>query len=170
VKPFVRSYYNTLAAMVNPEVMTFWEHFNHNGAWDKTHETGYFLHQTRTLLVQERGGELWLAPMIPSDWLKDGRRVTVSNVPTRFGKVSFQLESHLARGWVEAEIRPPTDPPLNVVLRLRHPEAQPMSAVSVNGKRHPDFSPLQSVVRMAPRSGTLRVRAEFGPAPRRRND
>jgi hypothetical protein len=171
VKPFVRSYFNTLAAMVNPEVMTFWEHFNHSGAWDKTHETGYFLHQTRILLVQERGDELWLAPMIPSDWLKDGLTVAVSDAPTRFGKVSFRLESHLARGWVEAEIRPPTDQSLlNVVLRLRHPEAQPMSAVSVNGESPPDFNPLRSVIRMAPRSGTFRVRAEFGPAPRLRTD
>ena len=62
VKPFLRSYFNSLAAMLNPEVLTLWEHFNHSGAWDKTHETGYFLHQTREMLVQERGDELWLAP------------------------------------------------------------------------------------------------------------
>src|SRR5580700_9366326 len=45
VKPFIRSYFNTLAAMLNPEVLTLWEHFHFTGAWDKTHETGYFLYQ-----------------------------------------------------------------------------------------------------------------------------
>ena len=69
VKPFVRSYFNTIAAMLNPEVLSFWEHFNHSGAWDKTHETGYFLHQTRTMLVTERGDQLWLADGTrPNSW------------------------------------------------------------------------------------------------------
>jgi hypothetical protein len=72
VKPFIRSYFNTLAAMLNPEVLTFWEHFHHSGAWDKTHETGYFLHQTRTMLVTERGNQLWLAPFVTGNWLKHG--------------------------------------------------------------------------------------------------
>ena len=91
VKPFVRSYFNTIAAMLNPEVLTFWEHFHHSGAWDKTHETGYFLHQTRTMLVTERGDQLWLAPFITSNWLKDGQTLSVSNAPTRFGPVSYQI-------------------------------------------------------------------------------
>lgn len=54
VKPFLRSYFNSLASLLNTEVLTLWEHFRHSGAWDKTHETGYFLHQTRLMLVQER--------------------------------------------------------------------------------------------------------------------
>ena len=169
VKPFVRSYFNTLAAMVNPEVMSFWEHFNHSGAWDKTHETGYFLHQTRTLLVQERGNELWLAPMIPSDWLKDGMRVAVSNAPTRFGKAGFRLESHLGQGWIDAEVQLPTNRLLsNVVLRLRPPEGHPLQAVSVDGERHSDFDPVRGVIRLAPKPGALRVHAEFGTASPRR--
>ena len=85
VKPFVRSYFNALASLLNPEVLTLWEHFHHSGAWDKTHETGYFLHQTRTMLVTERGDELWLAPFITSNWLKDGQTLSVSQAPTRFG-------------------------------------------------------------------------------------
>ena len=107
VKPFVRSYFNTLAAMLNPEVLTLWEHFHHSGAWDKTHETGYFLHQTRTMLVTERGDQLWLAPFITSNWLKDGQTLTVSNAPTHFGPVSYQIESHLAEGYIRATIHPP---------------------------------------------------------------
>ena len=86
VKPFIRSYFNTLAAMLNPEVLTLWEHFHFTGAWDKTHETGNFLYQTRTMFVQERGSELWLAPFVTSNWLRDGQRVSVKNAPTLFGR------------------------------------------------------------------------------------
>lgn len=164
VKPFVRSYFNTLAAMVNPEVMTFWEHFHHSGAWDKTHETGYFLHQTRTMLVQERGVELWLAPMITSNWLQDGMAVAVTNAPTRFGKVGYHLASRIARGQVEADIEPPTELPLlRIVLRLRHPEGHPITSVTVNGTRHDDFDPQRNLVRLPPNRGRLRVIASFAP-------
>ncbi len=166
VKPFVRSYFNTLAAMVNPEVMTFWEHFHHSGAWDKTHETGYFLHQTRTMLVQERGLELWLAPMITSNWLRDGRTLSVTNAPTRFGKVSYRVTSHLTRGQIEAEVQPPTERPLlRIVLRLRHPDGRPIAGVTVNGTRHDDFDPRRNLVRLSPNRGHLRVVANFQPGP-----
>ena len=102
VKPFVRSYFNTIAAMLNPEVLTLWEHFNHSGAWDKTHETGYFLHQTRTMLVTERDGQLWLAPFITSNWLKDGMVVAADKRPDplRPGQLPYRLarERRLHRG------------------------------------------------------------------------
>jgi hypothetical protein len=156
VKPFVRSYFNTIAAMLNPEVLTFWEHFNHSGAWDKTHETGYFLHQTRTMLVMERGDQLWLAPFITSNWLQDGQRLMVSNAPTRFGPVSYQIESHLAEGHIRATIQPPTrQHPSQIVLRLRNPEGSHIRSVRVNGKRHSDFDKAGDLVRLRPSRQTL---------------
>ena len=125
VRPFIRSYFNSLASLLNPEVLTFWEHFRHSGAWDKTHETGYFLHQTRTMLVQERGNELWLAPFATSNWLRDGQRISVRNAPTRFGKVSYEIKSNIDSGYVEATIEPPTlNPPKQIVIRLRHPHGE----------------------------------------------
>ncbi len=158
VKPFVRSYFNTLAAMLNPEVLTFWEHFHHSGAWDKTHETGYFLHQTRTMLVTERGDQLWLAPFITSNWLKDGQTLSVSNAPTRFGPVSYQIESHLAEGYIRATIHPPTrQAPSRIVLRLRNPEGGPIRLVRVNGKQHRDFDKDGGLVRLKPTGQTLNL-------------
>jgi hypothetical protein len=158
VKPFVRSYFNTIAAMLNPEVLTFWEHFNHSGAWDKTHETGYFLHQTRTMLVTERGDQLWLAPFITCNWLKDGQDLNVSKAPTRFGPVSYRLESHLAQGYIQATIHPPTrEMPSRIVLRLRHPEDRPIRSVQVNGKPCRDFDKANGLVRLEPAAETLEL-------------
>ncbi len=163
VKPFLRSYFNSLAAMLNPEVLTLWEHFNHSGAWDKTHETGYFLHQTRVMLVQERGEELWLAPLITRNWLKDGLSVGVTNAPTRFGRVTYHLTSQVGRGVIEAHIKPPArSAPKAIVLRLRHPDGKQLRAVTVNGQPHPDFDPQRETVRLMPDSTTpISVRASY---------
>lgn len=151
VKPFVRSYFNTLAAMLNPEVLTLWEHFNHSGAWDKTHETGYFLHQTCTMLVQERDNELWLAPFVTSNWLHDGQRVSVKNAPTRFGAVGYEINSHVAQGFIEARIEPPArSAPKFIVLRLRHPDGKPIRTMTVNGKAHRQFDPRAETIRILP--------------------
>ncbi|MCX6909753.1 MAG: hypothetical protein NTY01_17165, partial [Verrucomicrobia bacterium] len=62
VKPFIRAYFNGLASLVSRENLSIWEHFHEVGAWNKTHETGWFLCQSRLMLVMERGEELWLAP------------------------------------------------------------------------------------------------------------
>jgi len=163
VKPFLRSYFNSLAAMLNPEVLTLWEHFNHSGAWDKTHETGYFLHQTRVMLVQERGDELWLAPLSPCAWLQDGLSVGVSNAPTRFGRVSYRLTSQVQNGFIEARLEPPTrSTPKAIVLRLRHPDGKPFRAVTVNGQPHGDFDPEREIIRMGPGLATpISVRANY---------
>ena len=162
VKPFVRSYFNTIAAMLNPEVLTLWEHFNHSGAWDKTHETGYFLHQTRTMLVTERGDELWLAPFITCNWLNDGQALSVSQAPTRFGPVSYQLESHLAQGYIRATIQPPArETPSRIVLRLRHPEGRPIRSVTVNGKPGRDFDKTTGLVRLHPAGQPLNLQVSY---------
>jgi hypothetical protein len=163
VKPFVRSYFNALAAMLNPEVLTFWEHFNHSGAWDKTHETGYFLHQTREMLVQERGDDLWLAPLITSNWLRDGMSVAVTNAPTRFGRVNYRLTSHARDGIIEARIDPPArSAPKAIVLRLRHPDGKLLRAVTVNGAAHADFDPQKETIRITPDAATpISVRASY---------
>jgi hypothetical protein len=162
VKPFVRSYYNTIAAMLNPEVLTLWEHFHHSGAWDKTHETGYFLHQTRTMLVTERGDQLWLAPFVTCNWLKDGQTLSVSNAPTRFGPVSYEIQSHLAEGVIRVTIHPPArQSPSGIVLRLRNPEGSPIRSVRVNGRPHSDFDRTAGLVRLKPAGEALRLEVFF---------
>ena len=140
VKAFVRTYFNTFPVLLNRENLAFWEHMNNGGAWNKTHESGWFLQMTRTMLLTERGDELWLAPFVTNNWLKDGMTVAVRNAPTRFGEVSYRIRSSAARGLIEAAIEPPLrNPPECLVLRLRHPEGKPMRAVTVDGRPHVDF-------------------------------
>jgi len=162
VKPFVRSYFNTIAAMLNPEVLTMWEHFNHSGAWDKTHETGYFLQQTRFMLAREHGDELWLAPLLTSNWLRHGQAVSATSIPTRFGKVDYRLSSHANDGYIEANIQPPVrSAPKSIVLRLRHPEGKPLKTVTVNGKPHSRFDATREIIFLRSPKTPLEVRANY---------
>jgi hypothetical protein len=130
VKPFIRSYFNTIATLLNTENLSLWEHFHNSGGWNKTHETGYFLQQSRWMLVMERGDQLWLAPFVTNNWLKDGMVISVGNAPTTFGKVSFRIESHVAKGSIDVTIEPPKrNPPKEIVIRLRHPEGKAIRSV-----------------------------------------
>jgi len=118
---------------------------------------------TRTMLVQERGNELWLAPFVTNSWLKDGMTVAVRNAPTHFGPVSYRVQSSAAAGAIEAVIEPPRDnQPSRLVLRLRHPEGKPIRNVTVNGRRHRDFDPLREAITLLPSAeGKITVRAAY---------
>ncbi len=160
-KPFIRSYFNMLATLLNEETLWLWEHFNNTAAWNKTHETGYFLQQTRFMLAMELGSELHLAPLIPSYWLKDGNTVGASNLPTRFGTVSYHIRSEVGQGRMEAQITlgAASPPPTTIYLHLRHPKGKPIRRVEVNGQSHQQFG--RDCVRIPATAGTIRVQAWF---------
>jgi len=165
VKPFIRSYLNAIPSLLNTENLSFWEHFANQGAWNKTHETGWFLQQTRTMLVMERGEELWLAPFVTDQWMQDGMEVSVRRAPTRFGPVSYRLRSDVDQGCIEAVVDPPTrERPQAIVLRVRHPEGRPMRAVTVNGRTHADFDSARQTVRLPAGSERMVVRVQYGSA------
>ena len=162
VKPFIRSYFNTIPTLLSREILSFWEHFHNRGAWNKTHETGYFLAHTRMMLVMERKEDLWLAPFVTSNWLKDGMSIEVRNAPTRFGKVSYAIVSAVDSGRIEATITPPgRTPPARIVMRLRHPLGKAIRAVTVNGEQHTDFDAEQACIRLAPCTEPIVVSAAY---------
>ncbi|MBI3920223.1 MAG: NPCBM/NEW2 domain-containing protein [Armatimonadetes bacterium] len=162
VKPFIRSYFNAIPSLLNTENLSFWEHFHNMGAWNKTHETGSFLTQTRFMFVMERGNELWLAPFVTSNWLKEGLSVSVRNAPTRFGKVSYRITSHVSQGYIQAIIEPPArTTPREIVIRLRHPGGKRVRSVTVNGIRHKQFDAAKECIHLRPSAGTITVRANY---------
>ncbi len=163
VKPFIRSYFNSLASLLNTENLSLWEHFHNVGGWNKTHETGYFLQQTRWMFVTDRRGPLWLAPFIPERWLEDGKVVEVRNAPTRFGKVSYRIESNIARGHIAATLDIPRHHDLSeVALRLRHPEGKTPTKVTIQGGRAARWDAEQSAVRLTdPPFGKTTVVVEY---------
>lgn len=162
VKPFIRSYFNSIPSLLSRENLSFWEHFHNMGGWNKTHETGWFLAQTRTLFVMERGEELWLAPFVTTNWLKEGMEVAVEQAPTAFGTVSYRLRSEANEGIIRAEIQPPKrNPPKRIVLRVRHPEGKPIRSVEINGEPSDRFDPSTGTIQVLPTVGVARADVRF---------
>jgi hypothetical protein len=162
VKPFIRSYFNAIPSLLSRENLSFWEHFHNIGGWNKTHETGWFLCQSRIMLVAEQGDDLWLAPFATNAWLRDGQRIAVTGAPTSFGRIGYTIQSAVAQGRIVATIEPSTrKPPRRIVLRVRHPEGKPMQSVIVDGKPHRDFDPRKETVTLAPANTRMQVRVQY---------
>jgi hypothetical protein len=166
VKPFLRAYFNTIPPLLNAEDLTFWEDMGVSGyatgAWNKTHETGWFLAQTRRMFVDERGDDLWLAPFVTNAWLKDGQKIAVRNVPTRFGKVGYKIESKATQGEIDAVVELPNPcSAKQIVLRLRHPDGKPIQSVTVQGKPHTNFDPQKETITLAPTDRPITVIAKY---------
>ncbi len=80
------------------------------------------LETLRLLLVQERGEGLRLAYATPRAWLRPGKRIAVTNVPTSFGPLSYSLSAR--RGSVHVTVDVPSRRhPQTLELRLRLPGA-----------------------------------------------
>ncbi len=121
VKPFLKAYYNTVAALADRQTYTFWEHY-FGASPHKTHEEGWFLMDTRSMLYMERGDTLSLLLGAPRRWLEDGQRIELRNVASYFGPLSFEVVSDIAHGRIKAVIEcDPARKPKTVEIRLPHP-------------------------------------------------
>ena len=134
---------------------------------NKTHETGYFLHQSRLMLVMERGDELWLAPFIPAAWLEDGKTVEVADAPTQFGHLSYRIDAHTAGGYVEVQLTPPTrNSPKEVVIRLRHPLGKEIASARAEDGTAVTIDAERQLIRLKPRQ-PVKVRVDYAAEPTR---
>lgn len=120
-KLFLKTYYNQLVALQDRETYTFWEHYHH-ASQNKTHETGWFLMQTRWMLFLEEGSRLELLKGIPRRWMESGKNIVLDNVASYFGRLSLDVRSEVESGRIEANIVCDTDrKPEKVSIRLPHP-------------------------------------------------
>ncbi len=130
---FLRSFLNGYAIDIIPDSgYIFNEHAVH-GPPDKIYEEAAFLERFRNLLVMEDGQNLWLARATPRAWLEQGKRISVTNAPTYFGTVDYEIISDVQHGKISAQVKIPSrDKASEIWLRLRHPRSQPIKSVTVN--------------------------------------
>jgi hypothetical protein len=97
---------------------------------------------TRWMLVFEdpQTETLWLGKAVPRDWLDDGKTMSVSDAPTRWGRVGFSITSQWNAKQILARIQLPTSISATTKLRLRAPGNAPMKSVTLNGKPWSEFS------------------------------
>jgi len=155
-KAFLEAYYNTLAVMADRETYTFRED-SYVSATHKTHEEAWFLMETRWMLWLEEGDTLHLLGGVPSAWLENGKTIEVENAASHFGKLSFEVISHLEEGYMEAEIRcDPERKPARISICLPHPEGMLCSRIEGG-----TYEPQHERVLVEPFSGHAKITAWF---------
>jgi hypothetical protein len=134
---FLRSFYNTLAGSLFPDVMCFTEWVPEPGKGAgpmyKTPDESMFVHWMREMLVREEGDALLLGSGLPRAWLADGKHVEIERAATRFGPVDMRIESHVAENRVEVTLKLP-DRQKRTALRIQHPEGKPIRQIEIDGK------------------------------------
>ena len=158
VKPFLKTYYNTVASLADRETYTFWEHYFGQSP-HKTHEEGWFLMQTRWMLYLERGDTLNLLPGIPRDYLSGGRTLELNGVATYFGPASLHAEASADETRITAHVECDSERrPRTVRIRLAHPSG--LRPLKVGGGT---YDAATETVSISPFSGTADVQLEFAP-------
>src|SRR6185437_1784512 len=104
---------------------------------------------------------VWLARATPDSWLAQGKRISVSGAPTRFGRVGYELHSDIDHGKISAVLHLPQGYRAITKLRLRVPGERKISGVTVNGAKWTDFSAEDQSVTIPARSGEVRVEVSY---------
>jgi len=158
----LRSFYNKFAAQSWSDINAFPEGISGYADPCKTYEESMYLQQFRSLLILEDGNSLWLCKAAPREWFEDGKEIRVERAPTYFGPMNFLIVSHTKSGMINAMIDPPTrNPPVEIILRLRHPERKPMKAVTVNDKTHIDFNCELEIIRLTEVTEKIKIKATY---------
>ncbi len=156
VKPFLNTYYYTVAPHFDHETGTFWEHYFKVSA-HKTHEEGNFLMETRQMLYLEAGDTLKLLSVIPRRWMEDGKQIVLDSVRSYFGRVDLEVTSHVAEGEIRAHVScPDARRPSTVTVRLPHPDGR--KAVKVSGG---SYDPASETVTVSDFSGLADIVLTF---------
>jgi hypothetical protein len=119
---------------------------------------------TKWMLVFEEPDDavVWLARAIPREWLEQGKKIAVTDAPTRFGKISYELRSDVQHDKIAAVIRTPDERTATIKLRSRTPSGKKIRAVTINGEKWADFSTEQEVVTIPPRfKGEITVKISY---------
>lgn len=167
VKPFLKTYYNTLAALADRETYTFWEHFQLISP-HKTHEEAWFLLQTRWMLYMEElpldsresfpGGNLWLMPGIPRAWLANGACIELDRVSTYFGCLKVRIESDIQNGSIRAFVEVSGNGRHLERVHLRLPNPEGKVALGCQGG---SYNPEKELVTIEPWAGRAEVILEY---------
>jgi len=150
-KAAIRAFYSMMACAFSHSV---YEPVEHRWAWGQyfgpPSTDGAWFELYRQMLVRERDdGTLVLCQATPRKWLEQSKRIVVERAPTYFGNVDFTVESRVANAEIRATIKPPQrKTPINLLLRLRHPEEKSIRSVTVNGEPWTDFDPRKEWVRI----------------------
>jgi len=116
--------------------------WNWQSGWDEAVSAapGAVLQLLRTMLVDEGhdadgdDGSLILLSGIPRRWLEQGKEIRITNAPTHYGSLSLRVVSNVESNSISAslDLKPRRDI-RQIVLKLFHPQGQPIRSAQING-------------------------------------
>ncbi|MCX6560714.1 MAG: hypothetical protein NTZ26_09370 [Candidatus Aminicenantes bacterium] len=114
----------------------------------------------RMMLLRDEGDELQILPAVPRDWLDAGKTIEIKNAPTRFGAVSYSVDSQIDKKKIVVTLSVPARlAPKKIVLRLRHPHGEAIKGVTVDGKPISTFK--GETLEIAAPSGAMKIEVLF---------
>lgn len=157
VKPFLSTYYYTMAPYADKGTYSFWEHL-YKLSPHKTHEEANFLMETRWMLYMEEGDTLHLLRVIPRRWMEEGKTIELKGIQSYFGTLDVKVVSHIREGRIDAVVKSNDNArkPACVKIRLPHPEEK--RPLKVTGG---DYDPKTESVILSPFTGEARITLEF---------
>jgi hypothetical protein len=128
-----------------------------------------YLEMLRLLLVREGfdsgtgvPDSLYLAHSTPRSWMAEGKEISVTNVPTWFGSVSYRIRSTIVAGRVNATVEIPNkETPKMVKLKLRVPEKRDIRSLIVNGRQWTKFDRETEIIDLTGLSGNVTMEAHY---------
>jgi hypothetical protein len=91
----------------------------------------------RWMLVLEDSDEdrVYFAKAVPRAWVASGKPISIAQAPTRFGRVSLQMQAQPQSKTVKATVElARAGAPKEVQVKLRVPKQTPLRSVTVNGR------------------------------------
>ena len=165
VKQALRALFNGQAVSYFPDVRMNTEHAlpdvsdwrgDHFKSSDESNTAGWL----RYLFVREEGDTLLIGQAVPRDWLRAGKECGIERTVTYFGKTTVRYESGLNQ--ITAQLEGPTrNPPKQIRVRFREPNARLLASVTVNGKPWKKFK--GDWVELPGNIGPATVVAHFSP-------
>lgn len=151
IRRFILFYYAAMAHIYSPGTWTAVESARMGGTLGGPYATPSEVlipTFTKWMLVFEDPDQpvVWLARATPDEWLAEGKKISVLDAPTRFGKIGYEIRSNIDRGKISAVVHIPTGYGATVKLRLRVPGGKQIRAVTLNGAEWKDFSAQEQAV------------------------
>ena len=118
----------------------------------------------RWMLVFEdpQSATVWIDKATPREWLADGKHISATGAPTRWGRVSYSITSHLGSGTIEGELNLPMNYTAQTIVRLRAPGDARMKSVTVSGKTWTNFDAGSETITLpAGMTGKVKVVANY---------
>lgn len=158
---FLRFLGNAYASVVGADGK-LWEHKHGDSyavcEYPDNGTAGWFVENFRNMLLLEEDQSLWITRGTPRAWLEQGKTIRVSNAPTYFGTLAYEIVSDVDNGAITATLQIPDRRSIEkLILRLRHPKAKEIKGVTVSGKTWNDFNPLKETVTFTGLTGKIEV-------------